>query len=101
VKEALTKEQSRTKLEQEKRRKLFCINLDEQITQLDLSEYFSQFGKIVDTRIIKEQKKSKTKIFGFVLFDKIESLDKAIEASSQKIVKDCDNSEGEEEACDK
>jgi len=40
VKEALTKEQSRKKIEEEKKRKLFCLKLPEDIVKKDLVDYF-------------------------------------------------------------
>lgn len=78
IKEALTKEESRQKLEEEKTRKLFCINLTEHILKEDLSNYFIRFGPIEDTRIITEMKKSKPKRFGFVLFKEKESMESAL-----------------------
>ena len=70
VKRALTKEQSRMKLLEEKKRKLFLINLPEEAQKEPIHQYFTKYGEVEDTRIIREKKKKKIKIFGFVLFRK-------------------------------
>jgi RNA recognition motif-containing protein len=88
VKYALTKEQSRAKLEEEKKKKLFCLGLDPNITKKDLQVNFQLYGEIEEVRLIHEKKKNdKEKMFGFVLFKEPESLQKALKNARVEIVK--------------
>lgn len=52
IKRAYTKEQSRKKIIDEKYRKVFIVGLSPKMEKRAIREYFSQFGRIQEVRII-------------------------------------------------
>jgi len=81
VKRAVSKEESKSNLNQEKDRKLILLNINPSITQEQISTYFSQFGKIEEIRLIieKKEKKLHEKSFAFVLYKDSLSMNCALE----------------------
>jgi cold-inducible RNA-binding protein len=49
--------------------KIYVGNLSFDTTASDLEEFFSQYGKIVDVKLIKDRDTDKSKGFGFITFD--------------------------------
>jgi cold-inducible RNA-binding protein len=49
--------------------KIYVGNLSFDTIASDLEEFFSQYGKIVDTKLIKDRDTDKSKGFGFITFD--------------------------------
>ena len=59
-------------------KKLFVGAIREGITDEDLREYFSKYGKIEDCVVMKEKETNKTRGFGFVTFDDYDPVDKIV-----------------------
>jgi len=75
VKKALTKEQTRLKLLDERYRKLFLTDLGENVDTQMIQTFFGKYGELEDVRVIVDQKKSKKKKkYGFVLYKEREPL---------------------------
>ena len=58
---------------------LFIYDVPLSFTEIDLMSLFSPFGKIVSTKIYRDRKTGKSRGFGFVSFDNVESADVAIQ----------------------
>ena len=58
---------------------LFIYDVPLSFTELDLLRLFSPFGKIVSTKIYGDRKTGKSRGFGFVSFDNVDSADVAIQ----------------------
>jgi RNA recognition motif-containing protein len=81
LKKAFTKEQTRDKLLDEKQRKVYITGIPKKLDRKTIAKYFSKFGKVADVRIIHDQNKSsKHKGFGFVLFARGDSLGKVLKS---------------------
>lgn len=65
--------------------KVFVGGLSIFTTDDGFRNFFSEFGTIVDSIIIRETKTNKSKGFGFVTFDNSESVDKVLDARPMKI----------------
>lgn len=72
-------------IEKEAKTKLYVGNLPKSANNLDLWNHFKQFGKLAYSYVISNPKTQKSKGFGFVIFDKRSSLEKALAKKSQKI----------------
>lgn len=64
----MNRESSNQKILDEQERKVFVVNLSNDITQEHLRKYFAQFGGIEEVRIIKDKEVGTNRGFGFVLF---------------------------------
>ena len=64
----MNRETSNKKVQEEKERKVFVVNLSHEITEDHLRKYFSQFGAIEEVRIIKNKEVGTIRGFGFILF---------------------------------
>jgi RNA recognition motif-containing protein len=59
---------------------LYVGNLPWKATSEELLEKFSQFGTVLDARVVKEKETSRSKGFGFVDMEDDSAAQKAIEA---------------------
>ncbi|MCA9369649.1 MAG: RNA-binding protein [Pseudomonadales bacterium] len=62
--------------------KLFVGNIPWSITQDGLVDLFSQYGAIVDAKLMTERQTGRSKGFGFVEFESAEAAQAAIDALS-------------------
>lgn len=67
-------------------RKLFVGGLSDQVSKEHLSEYFTQFGKVLNSYIIYDPATSTSKHFGYVEFETLESAEKALAHKNHKIL---------------
>lgn len=70
-----------TKDEQEGVDKIFVGGIHFDATEEELAEYFSKFGKVKDTVIMKDRVTGKPRGFGFVTFESAEAGSKATDPS--------------------
>ena len=68
LKKAISKDQSRKKVVEEKFRKVFIVGLHHDATTHHIRDYFNRYGKIEDVRIIVDKAAKVSRGFGFVLF---------------------------------
>ncbi|KAM3174744.1 hypothetical protein ACTXT7_009923 [Hymenolepis weldensis] len=59
-------------------KKIFVGALKKDITNDDLSEYFSQFGTVVDASVVMTKDRNESRGFAFVTFDDTDAVDKVI-----------------------
>lgn len=78
-------EEEANRIEKESRTKLYVGNLPKSANNLDLWNHFKQFGKLAYSYVITNPKTKKSKGFGFVIFDKRNSMDKALAKKGQRI----------------
>jgi len=80
--------------------KLFVGGLAKGTEASHLNEYFSTFGTVVDTTIMKDYETGKPRGFGFVLFDDKEVVEKVLAATEHEVnggkvePKKCEKKEG-------
>jgi len=80
--------------------KLFVGGLAKGTESTHLREYFSTFGTVVDTTIMKDYETGKPRGFGFVLFEDKETVEKVLAAESHEVnggkvePKKCEKKEG-------
>lgn len=67
-KDALSKDDSNARVNNEKLRKIFIGGLPQEATEKDLEDYFHQYGEIRTTRIIYKQDSKASRGFGFIIF---------------------------------
>jgi hypothetical protein len=103
IKRAMTKEKTRTKLMDEKYRKMFLYGLKKTVSQSKLSTwlnfnrlddlvgYFSHWGKIEECKIYFENtnKKGGYKGYGFILFSKKETMPIVLQEDEFHTIKGC------------
>jgi RNA recognition motif-containing protein len=65
--------------------KIFIGGLSYTITELELSNVFEQFGKVINLRIVRNQETGESKGFGFVTFSSELEAEKALSMDGQKI----------------
>ncbi|KAF4380387.1 hypothetical protein F8388_024680 [Cannabis sativa] len=61
------------------KKKIFIGGLPHQIEEAELKTYFSDFGTVVATEILREKITNKGRGFGFVTFDSEEAVEKVLE----------------------
>ncbi|KAM6586556.1 hypothetical protein CsatA_009161 [Cannabis sativa] len=61
------------------KKKIFIGGLPHQIEEAELKTYFSDFGTVVATEILREKITNKGRGFGFVTFDSEETVEKVLE----------------------
>lgn len=76
---------STSELEPEHFRKIFVGSLSYSTTEDTFREHFSQYGHLVDCVIMKENKTSKSRGFGFVTYDKMTCVDEVMRARPHKL----------------
>lgn len=59
--------------------KIFLGGLPSDLTETDLRNFFSNFGRVADVMIMFDQEKKKSRGFGFLSFEAEESVDKAVQ----------------------
>lgn len=64
--------------------KLYVGNLNYDVTNEHLEEYFSQAGKVVSAMVISDRQSGRSKGFGFVEMSSLEEAKKAIEMFNGK-----------------
>lgn len=75
LKQAFSKEQTRLKLLDEQKRKLYIENIPEELFKEHFEKYFKVFGELEEIRVIHDKRKNGTKKnFCFILFKKAEGL---------------------------
>ena len=65
--------------------KLFVGGISQAVTANDLSNYFSKFGSIKESRILYDGKTGKSRGFGFILFDDSTITDVVLASGQHKI----------------
>ncbi|ESO11337.1 hypothetical protein HELRODRAFT_91486 [Helobdella robusta] len=63
-------------------RKIFVGGLHWETTVNDLRDYFSKFGKVVDSTLKTDPATGRSRGFGFVLFENVEAVDKVCDEKS-------------------
>lgn len=76
MKPALDREEARKKADRERQRKIFIGGLPKNLADEKLEEYFSQFGPIQKSYVVKDPYSGKTRGFGFVIFETNEGFEK-------------------------
>ena len=66
----------------EQDRKIFIGGLDMETTEEGLQVYFSRWGELVDVVVMRHSDSGKPRGFGFVTYDKIESVDAVLSVES-------------------
>ncbi|KAH9287063.1 Heterogeneous nuclear ribonucleoprotein A2 -like protein 2 [Echinococcus granulosus] len=59
-------------------KKIFVGALKKDVTNEDLSQYFSQFGTVVDASVVMSKDRNESRGFAFVTFDDTDAVDKVI-----------------------
>ena len=78
LKKAISKDQSRKKVVEEKFRKLFIVGLPQDAKKHHIRNYFKKYGKIEDVRIIVDKMAKTSRGFGFVLFKDASTLKRVL-----------------------
>lgn len=78
VKPVWKKKELNQKLEHEKARKIFVHNLSNKTTNEDLKSHFIKYGAITNAYIIKDPVTLQNKNYGYVIFEHIAAIDKAM-----------------------
>lgn len=78
IKKAISKDQSRKKVVEEKFRKLFIVGLPQDAKKYHIKEHFKKYGEIEDVRIIVDKMAKTSRGFGFVLFQQASTLNKVL-----------------------
>lgn len=77
VKPALDREEAKKKAERERQRKVFVGGLPKNLPDEKLELYFSKFGEIQKSYVVKDPYSGKTRGFGFVIFENDAGFEKA------------------------
>lgn len=77
MKPALDREEAKKKAERERQRKIFVGGLPKNLPDEKLEQYFSQFGTIQKSYVVKDPYSGKTRGFGFVIFENDAGFEKA------------------------
>jgi RNA recognition motif-containing protein len=64
--------------------KIYVGNLPFNVTEKDLENFFSQFGKVTEVSIVKDRFSGNSKGFGFVNFEDKDAMEKAVSDSNGK-----------------
>ncbi|MCL7045233.1 hypothetical protein MKW94_030240 [Papaver nudicaule] len=67
-------------------RKVFVGGLPWAATEETVTDYFSKFGDVVETTIVRDKNTGNIKGFGFILFSESSSVDKALEEENHSIL---------------
>jgi len=70
-------------------KKIFVAGLSENVTDGDLRDHFSHYGRVVEAIIQKDRGSGVSRGFGFVTFDDGDSVDKVLLKGSQKLGDKC------------
>eukprot|EP01116_Phalansterium_solitarium_P019347 TRINITY_DN535_c0_g1_i1.p1 TRINITY_DN535_c0_g1~~TRINITY_DN535_c0_g1_i1.p1 ORF type:complete len:325 (-),score=91.37 TRINITY_DN535_c0_g1_i1:510-1484(-) len=65
------------------RYRVFVGGISWKATEQDLGQFFSQFGNVIDCKIIFDKVTHKSKGYGFITFDNEESVQKVLQAKQQ------------------
>jgi len=66
-------------------KKIYVGNLSYNITQDDLSDFFSKFGDITETKLISDFETGRSKGFAFIEFETQEAAQNALEANGAEL----------------
>jgi len=72
-----------------KPRKIFVAGLNELVSEADLRDHFSQYGRISEAVIQKDRSSGTSRGFGFVTFDDPDSVDRVLVKGSQRLGDKC------------
>ena len=72
-KKMLKKGQLECQVEEERNKKLFIGNLNKEVYNEDLKDYFEQFGATINAYIICKPGSTESKGFGYVIFEELKS----------------------------
>lgn len=86
-KQALSKQDSNHRVNEEKSKKVFVGGLPLEATENDLHDYFKKFGEIKACRIIYKHESSISRGFGFVIFGTKEIADEVLLKKDQHYIK--------------
>jgi RNA recognition motif-containing protein len=68
------------------RRKIFVRKLGKNLTEADLNEYFSKFGPVSTTEILRDANTQKSRRVAYVTFERQEDMEKAISYSQPHLL---------------
>lgn len=66
-------------------KKIYVGNLSYNISQDDLSDFFSKFGDITETKLISDFETGRSKGFAFIEFETQEAAQNALEANGTEL----------------
>lgn len=72
--------------EQEKTSKIFVGGVSQEATEEDFTEYFAQFGRVVDATLMMDKDTGRPRGFGFVTFDNEAAVDRVLEHQPLEIM---------------
>jgi len=72
-----------------KPKKIFVAGLTENVTEADLRDHFSQYGRIAEAVIQKDRQSGVSRGFGFVTFDDGDAVDRVLIKGSQRLGDKC------------
>ncbi|WEJ96134.1 hypothetical protein PSN45_003670 [Yamadazyma tenuis] len=64
------------KEEQDKVGKIFVGGIDPYVTEQEFSDFFSQYGHIIDAQLMLDKESGKSRGFGFITYDSPEAVDR-------------------------
>ena len=75
------------KLEEEKRKKIFVSNLPHDLTNAELTAYFSKFGHVANAFVIKDPDTLRNRNYGYVIFKEHGDYSKVLDYPGEHYVK--------------
>lgn len=79
------KNRNNFKKSNQKTKQIFVGGCHPQIKNYELKNYFSQYGKIIETRLVKDKRTKKFRGFGFVTFANYKSVEDALKTKTHSI----------------
>jgi len=59
---------------------VYIGNLPYRVSERDLKEYFSDYGRIVDLRVVKDRKTGRSKGYAFITYSNVREAKKSLES---------------------
>ncbi len=80
---SLKKSKRNQQIEAHTNEQIYVGNLPYQINEYDLKHYFTQFGSIRNTKVVKDYRTGRSKGFGFITYSKAKDAESALAAHGQ------------------
>ncbi len=64
---------------------IYIGNLPYRVSERDLRDYFSRYGRIVDLRVVKDRNTGRSKGYGFLTFSNVREANKSLAAHGDDI----------------